>query len=163
MSEHFGPCAVTKRVLFSAFFGIFITTGLVLPAMEEAARYLRTGGAGGFRRDSGELIGQGADLFLLALLITAPLVVVSVAVALLFRSSIEKHPARWCIAAPIIIWVFASFMLAPDSGVGGGGPSRHSMWTVLSDPGTLLFLYGPVPSSIIFYWLCWRKKRAVVP
>jgi len=150
---------VVQRVLVSAYLGIIIVGALV-----PIAGVARGGGLGGrtfveVLQSIGSLMGSLIGFLVAALTFTLPLVACAVVAALSFDKSIRNHPGAWSIAAPVIVWIIASVMIALISWLDGLGSLVNGIWLIISSPFSLLLLLAATPSAAIFYVLSCRNAR----
>ena len=149
------------RVLIAAVFGVLIAVTLIFPVILAVSQYYEDG-VDYLLRD-GNLIGlmsRGPGLFPLAILAASPLIAFSVVTGWVFRRSIERRPAVWCLAAPLVLWLLVCVtMAATFDGLNLriGVFVRNLETTILMIPN-LLFLFGPMPAAAIFYALTQRRR-----
>lgn len=102
---------------------------------------------------------DGIFIYMIALIITIPLMAITIIVALLFQKSIEKNMPIWCFFAPFPIWIFCGFFSAIvcDNSYCQNHSFSHIFYIKTIAQDNTLFLLGVAPSAIIFYIL---RKRA---
>lgn len=164
--EQFRSSGIGLRVLVSAFFGI-----TMIPASLFVAFTVYAALQGNLTEiDLDEIspillvvapIVQG----LVLLAFTSPLIVIAFGVALVFRTSIEKCPAVWSVVACVSVWVFicALFSLQSESAFYPPFSKLKQFLWILGQRENLLFLLGPIPSAVIFYYLTISRRDGPSP
>jgi len=150
------PIDVVMRVLGASYLGIFVTCFTFVPLVLELWRgpYMTTNS--GFWEAVSDGIGIGLLFFPYAVLTTLPLVLFVIVVAVTCRRSVCRHTAMWCAAAPFAVWLVALALLDLVGVFEFSKLFGPSAWRAMTSKVSLIFLTGPIPSSVIFYWL-WRR------
>lgn len=87
-------------------------------------------------------------------IIMSPLIVIAMAVSIAFQKSIEKNLVLWCFLSTILVPVFAgTFLMLNDS------EDRNLFETLMRSD---LFIWGPIPSAVIFYLISPKNKKKVI-
>ena len=152
--------SVVWHVVVSAYLGIlFVCVALtLLPFIlgDGTARPANPHGLSGI----GLIAWALGVLILGALVVTLPLVAAAVTVGLAFDESIRRYPGRWSVAAPVIVWILASGLIAMIGWSAESASFVARMWAILSTTEALGLVLAATPSAVIFYWLSHRKERA---
>lgn len=150
---------ILLRVIAAAYLGIFVTC-CILPLWTFGSHRIPSteGAFGPLISVVGHLVA-GVSLYPYAVVVTLPLVVFACAVAVIFRNSIQRHVVLWCAAAPFVIWLAALAILGLIGVFDGAQIFSPRSWNAALSEPSLLFLFGPIPSSAIFYWI-WRRAEA---
>lgn len=163
MDRGFGRNAVAKRVLISAFVGIVVTALFIDPITTAAFQYFVVHNDYWGRRDNLaknilRIIENGPGTALVGAILTSPLVAISLAVAIMFRRSIERRLVVWCLFAPISIWAFVCCCDALWRNnpyfISHNLLDRLSM--TFSSIDNLLFLFSSAVASLAFFLLSHR-------
>ena len=158
--RYIDPFQVLKRVLGAAYFGIFVTCCTLAPSFLNLARGPYPNANEGFSGTVAGLVGVSVLLFPFAVVVTLPLVLFVIIVAVTCRQSVYRHTAIWSAAAPFAVW-FAALAILDLLGL--FQLSRlfgDTAWNAVTSVVSLLFLAGSIPSAVIFYWIWRRGERA---
>lgn len=152
---------IVVRVLVSSIAGVFISSVFVMPFIMAASQYYGYDNDYWFR-DFHILEGmaRGPVLFLVAFIFMYPLIVITLLVSLIFRTSINKYPAVWSIVAPFSIWLFVCVFVSLTSNnlYYQSHTFLENLATTILQIDGLLYLFGPMPAAAIFYFLTYRRK-----
>ena len=159
MTDNAGALVVAKHVLVSAYLGIFAVSVTIAVTSFIMRGEAMSGTITEVLQSLASLARWVAGLCMVACVMTLPLVASAVAVALAFDKSIRRHPGLWSMAAPVIVWLLGSVMIALVSWHSDMISLATGMWLILSDRESLLLLLGAIPSAVIFYLLNRPKRR----
>ena len=151
---------IATRVLISAVAGLLPTSFFVAPVILAAVQHYDHGNdywLEGLNILEG--VARGPGTFILAVASMSPLIAIALLVSLAFRRSIERHLAAWCMAAPFSVWIFVCVFTSITRG--NFYHRSHGFLEIfqatLPDIGTLLYLVGPIPAAVIFYFISRRR------
>ena len=98
------------------------------------------------------MIGSYAALIMLVL--GVPLFLLALLMGHMFEEKIERRPAVWCFAAPVVAWILvtAVFTVLRFAGLDFAALSMRFLGG-LTDGEALSVLLGCIPPAAIFYWL----------
>jgi hypothetical protein len=161
MDRSFEPGPIARRVILSALIGISLSSVLVFPAILAAFQYfvfhndywVRSENIG---KNIYRIITNAPSITIVGIIISGPLVLLSVLTAILFRNIIKRRVLLWCCAAPISIWTFVSVIFAMISHDYYAFPNR--LLATFSAIDNLIFLLGPMLASITFFYLSRRAN-----
>ena len=99
-------------------------------------------------------IGIAATAFPVMLFVGGPLVTIALLVGFIFRKSIAKRPAIWCLAAPVAAWILVGgvFSLSGDFRFDYDTFFNRFSRKLLDDLAVWVLL-GCIPPTAVFYWL----------
>ena len=150
------------RVLVSALLGIFLTCVFIYPFTYAAFHYFHHDNDYWFRDFNFlTMMVRGPGLYPFALIITTPLILISMGVSFIFRKNIEKRLLVWCVSAPmsICLFVIVFVSLTRDNTYYQTHSFIENFVVTFKSAGNLLYLFGPAPAAAIFYCLSVKPKK----
>jgi hypothetical protein len=115
MDRSFEPAAVTGRILLSAFIGIIVATIFLLCEHYLTQIEFKQFEQQHFLNNLEQTIKLFPSISIFGLLISSPLIAISIFFGILFRNSIQKYLLPWCCAAPTSVWSFVAIIFAGSS------------------------------------------------
>ncbi len=147
---------ITARIAVAGFIGLVVSVLAIetfwLPSPNGAGMGAGMDGIGPFLQEAfaGTMI-----LMAFGLLLAGPLILIAILAGAILRPLIERHLLAWSLASPFAVWLFACFFFALTTQNAyfetHGLIDRLSVTIGARD--TLLFLFAPFVSGLVFYAL----------
>ena len=147
---------MAKRVFVSALVGVVAGAVLILPVVSEFGHIV-------LFRHIGFWLAGVPWLVLLGLAIASPLIAIAVAIGVLCRKSIDRHPVLWSSMAPVSVWLFTCAVFAGPESSQTWAPHRDFLQRLQGEVKGVdnsLFFFAPAAAALCFAIL---TRRAGAP